>query len=529
MFRSRRLLAAALLVSAWFAADATAQPLGTFRWQLQPFCNVVTVAVTQNGAVYRLEGTDDQCGNGADAASVTGTAFPNADGTIGFGLNIVTTPGGRPLHVDADIAIGTFSGTWRDSAGATGTFVFTPGAGIGGNPRPLPSAVPSTIVLGLDGGFVAGGAQGVGVIPASGSGNRMMWYPAKAAFRAGESVGDGWDDANIGYGSVAVGNGTNARGISSTAMGMDATASGTTSTAMGNATQARGVASTAMGDNTIASGSSSTAMGNSTTAEGPISFAIGSRTIARGSTSTAMGSSTTADGPNSLASGSSTVASGGASTALGSSTVASGSNALAGGVSSVASGTHALAFGVSARAIGTTSVALGTRAVADQGSFVFADGTSALSFGSGLNQFFVRASGGFAFFSNPTSTTGVQLVAGGSQWLSLSDVRTKHRFRELDGDDILARIARMPVTEWSYLAQDDAIRHIGPTAQDFHAAFGLGEDPLRIGTLDADGVALAGVKALEARSRAQEERIAALERQLADALAALCAATNTCR
>jgi hypothetical protein len=188
-----------------------------------------------------------------------------------------------------------------------------------------------------------------------------------------------------------------------------------------------------------------------------------------------------------------------------------------------------LAFGVSARAIGTTSVALGTRAVADQGSFVFADGTSALSFGSGLNQFFVRASGGVGFFSNPTSTTGVQLVAGGSQWLSLSDVRTKHRFRELDGDDILARIARMPVTEWSYLAQDDAIRHIGPTAQDFHAAFGLGEDPLRIGTLDADGVALAGVKALEARSRAQEERIAALERQLADALAALCAATNTCR
>ncbi len=83
-----------------------AQPVGTFRWQLQPFCNVVTVAITQNGAVYRLEGTDDQCGNGADAASVTGTAFPNADGTIGFGLNIVTAPGGRPVHVDAEITLG---------------------------------------------------------------------------------------------------------------------------------------------------------------------------------------------------------------------------------------------------------------------------------------------------------------------------------------------------------------------------------------------------------------------------------------
>ena len=56
------------------AADARAQFLGTFTWQLQPFCNVVTVAITQNGAVYRLEGTDDQCGSGVDAASVTGTA-----------------------------------------------------------------------------------------------------------------------------------------------------------------------------------------------------------------------------------------------------------------------------------------------------------------------------------------------------------------------------------------------------------------------------------------------------------------------
>lgn len=83
----------------------------------------------------------------------------------------------------------------------------------------------------------------------------------------------------------------------------------------------------------------------------------------------------------------------------------------------------------------------------------------------------------------------------------------------------------MPVREWSYKAQDAAIRHIGPTAQDFHAAFGLGEEPLRIGTLDADGVALAGVKAVEARTRALRDehealrlRVAALEQALAEAL-----------
>jgi len=518
-----------------FGGVAAAQPLGTFRWQLQPFCNVVTVAVTQNGAVYRLEGSDDQCGGGADKASVTGTAFPNPDGTIGFGLNIVTAPGGRPLHVDAEITVGTFSGTWRDSAGASGTFVLTPGAGTAGNPRPLPSAspIPATFALQGDGGFLAAGTPGTGTIPAVGAGVRMMWFPAKAAFRVGQAVGDGWDDSRIGYGSVAVGIGSEARGAASLASGQDAVASGLVSTALGNATSATGPFSTAMGDNTQASGNSSTALGNSTTAGGSNSLTSGSRTSATGNGSVAFGSSSVAEGANSFASGSRTLASGNAGTAFGSSTVAGGINALAGGASAVASGANALAFGSSTRAIGTNSIALGRNAVANEGTFVFADNAGSGSLGTGSNMFVARASGGVVFLSNAENATGVRLAGGGSQWLALSDAQSKHRFRELDADDVLGRIARMPVTEWSYKAQDEAIRHIGPTAQDFHAAFGLGEDPLRIGTLDADGVALAGVKAVEARTRAMRDeqetlraRVAALEAALAEALAALRALTG---
>ena len=75
--------------------EADAQSLGTFRWQLQPYCNVLTVAVTQVGSVYRVEGTDDQCG-AATSASVIGTAFQNPNGSIGFGLNVVAAPGGTP-------------------------------------------------------------------------------------------------------------------------------------------------------------------------------------------------------------------------------------------------------------------------------------------------------------------------------------------------------------------------------------------------------------------------------------------------
>ena len=89
------------LALALLAAPADAQPLGTFRWQLQPHCNVLSLTVTQVEGVYRLEGTDDQCGAGRARASVLGLAFQNPSGAIGMGLTIVTAPGGVAVHVDA--------------------------------------------------------------------------------------------------------------------------------------------------------------------------------------------------------------------------------------------------------------------------------------------------------------------------------------------------------------------------------------------------------------------------------------------
>jgi Chaperone of endosialidase len=115
-------------------ARADAQPLGIFSWQLQPYCNIVTVTVTQNGSVYTLDGYDNQCG-AATRASVTGVAFPNPDGTIGLGMTIVATPAGNATHVDAAVSLGTLSGTWRDSAAGAGTFVFNGAAA--GVPRPV--------------------------------------------------------------------------------------------------------------------------------------------------------------------------------------------------------------------------------------------------------------------------------------------------------------------------------------------------------------------------------------------------------
>lgn len=128
-----------LAVAAWAIVPSavSAQSLGTFTWQLQPYCNLITVNVTgQSGSIYTLDGFDDQCG-AAQKASVIGTAFLNHDGTVGIGLNTVLSPGGAFVHVEARISLANLAGPWRDSAGNAGTLVFTPLGGTGGSPRPV--------------------------------------------------------------------------------------------------------------------------------------------------------------------------------------------------------------------------------------------------------------------------------------------------------------------------------------------------------------------------------------------------------
>jgi uncharacterized protein involved in type VI secretion and phage assembly len=74
----------------------------------------------------------------------------------------------------------------------------------------------------------------------------------------------------------------------------------------------------------------------------------------------------------------------------------------------------------------------------------------------------------------------------------------------------------MPLQSWNYKTQAPAIRHLGPTAQDFYAAFHLGESDTTINTVDADGVNLLAVQALERRTaelrRENEELRAAVAR-----------------
>ncbi|MFZ5809784.1 MAG: tail fiber domain-containing protein [Chloroflexota bacterium] len=105
----------------------------------------------------------------------------------------------------------------------------------------------------------------------------------------------------------------------------------------------------------------------------------------------------------------------------------------------------------------------------------------------------------------------MQLASGGGSWSNLSDRAAKENFFPVDGRDILERLAAIPIQTWNYKSQDASIRHIGPVAQDFYAAFGVGEDDTHITTVDADGVALAGIQELYELSQEQDARIIELE------------------
>ncbi|HEX8393187.1 MAG TPA: tail fiber domain-containing protein [Longimicrobium sp.] len=280
------------------------------------------------------------------------------------------------------------------------------------------------------GGVVAKGDLGIGIIPATGEGERMMWYPFKAAFRVGSPGYSGttaWDDANIGFYSVAAGYSTIATGIYSVALGGENVAASQATTVSGRLSHAgtsfRGAANNNGG---------AVALGTRVTADADYGFAAGYR-------------------------------------------------------ASTAGRVGAYVWG------GTLA---GASAASDS-LLATADG-----------QWSARAPGGYRLFTNQALTTGVTIAAGGSSWNVVSDRSRKEGFADLDGEDVLTRLRRVPVTEWRYRDEADrTVRHIGPMAQDWHAAFGLNGDDRTINMSDFDGVNLAAVKALDARSTAQAARV----------------------
>jgi trimeric autotransporter adhesin len=233
-----------------------------------------------------------------------------------------------------------------------------------------------------------------------------------------------------------------------------------------------------------------------------------------GNYSVATGSNTTASALSSTAMGAGSTASGDYSTAMGYSVTASGNTSTAMGMSTTASGVGSIAMGRDTRASGVASMAMGYRASTQEysGSFVYGDAsTSDTVRSSAAHQATWRTIGGFRIFTNTALTNGCSIAGGGTAWSCTSSRLEKENFAAVDGEDVLRRLRAVPVTSWNGIAAGTEVRHIGPMAQDWHAAFALNDDPLTIHQGDMAGVSLAAVQALDERTRGMPE----VERELA--------------
>ena len=204
--------------------------------------------------------------------------------------------------------------------------------------------------------------------------------------------------------------------------------------------------------------------------------------------------------------------------------------AVGGGYQNTASDRYAtVAGGGGNTASGAYSFAAGCYARANRdGCFVWADDTNAGIYAAGDDRFIVRANGGI-WLGRATVDTSASIPAGrfintstggclsnAGNWVDFSDRNAKENFKAVDGQEVLSRLAQMPVTQWNYKVEGDGIQHIGPVAQDFYAIFGLGQDDRHIAPLDANGVALAAIQGLYQMLQEKDAEIRQLKADMAE-------------
>ncbi len=136
----------------------------------------------------------------------------------------------------------------------------------------------------------------------------------------------------------------------------------------------------------------------------------------------------------------------------------------------------------------------------------------------GSERMTINRSNGYVGFGDPTPdfpldmTSGAHVTAGGV-WTNASSRELKQDFEPIDASDILERVLNLPISEWAYISESD-VRHLGPVAEDFAAAFDLGGDNKSIGTIDADGVALAAIQGLHHIVEQKDAKITDLQTEV---------------
>lgn len=295
--------------------------------------------------------------------------------------------------------------------------------------------------------------------PIEGSGTRFMWYATKAALRAGQINGTQWDDANIGLYSTAFGENVRALGDNAIVVGKNSVAANTGTVALGEGHTATGANSVALGYGA----STSTINGSPRTG----TFVFADRSVPL----TYSFNSTSPD------------------------------------IESQFHPTVTNSFNV--RAVNGsffyTNTALTT-------GFIFNSTTATMTLTN--SKLSMASDGSTTLTSNSGGSAGVTLPAGGGSWNNLSDRNMKANFAAVDTRAILRGVLSLPISTWNYKTQEASVRHIGPMAQDFFAAFKVGEGDKTIATIDPDGVALAAIQGLHAELKDRDAKIDGLQQQL---------------
>jgi trimeric autotransporter adhesin len=296
-------------------------------------------------------------------------------------------------------------------------------------------------------------------IPATGAGTRFMWHPCRGSLRFGRvpTGQTNWDDASMNDFTFAGGNQVIAGGYGAFAYGDQVTVSSTVGVGFGSGVTVSGTAGFSAGASNVCSGFACTAIGYTVRAGGQGSVALGYRTTANNN--------------------------------------------------------YAVAIGYRASNNGRT----GTMVMGDEST------TDSVR-NQANNEFRARYTGGFRLRVSTAangntpgagSNVGCDLTVGVPSWTCASSRTLKENYTTVDGEDLLRRIAGVPVTTWTMIGDPDGIRHMGPVAEDFYAAFGLGLGETAIGLGDIDGVNLAAAQALQARTARLQAETAALRLEAA--------------
>ena len=293
-------------------------------------------------------------------------------------------------------------------------------------------------------------------LPASGTGTRFLWHPCRGAVRFGRvppSAPTAWDDANMDDFTFAGGNQVIASDYGAFAYGDQVTVSSTVGVGFGSGVTVSGTAGFSAGASNVCSGFACTALGYTVRAGGQGSVALGYRVTANNDYSVAIGYR-------------------------------------------ASNNTHTGTITLSAED-GTSTDSV--RAQADREFRVRAAGGIRLRVSAAANGNTPGAGG----------NVGCDLTSAVPSWTCASSRTLKENYLAVDGEDVLRRMRSVPVTTWSMIGADPGVRHLGPVAEDFWDAFGLGLGRTAIGLGDIDGVNFIAVQALEARTtqlrQAQEE------------------------